>query len=159
MATKPARKTAADRAAGTELPGAVQDSAQQIWLAGLGAFAVAQQEGGKVFEALVKEGLGLQRKSQLETQQRMQQAAERMSLLAADLSTRAAGPWDKLENIFEQRVRKALLRLGTPSAADLALLDGRIAELTEQVRRLSPPPVDQPAKPPRAARKPAAPAR
>ena len=37
----------------------VRDSAQQIWLAGLGAFSKAQEEGGKVFETLVKEGLSL----------------------------------------------------------------------------------------------------
>ena len=38
------------------LAGTVKESAQQIWLAGLGAFAKAQEEGSKVFEALVKEG-------------------------------------------------------------------------------------------------------
>ena len=39
-----------------QLSSAVKDSAQQIWLAGLGAFAKAQEEGSKVFDALVKEG-------------------------------------------------------------------------------------------------------
>ena len=38
----------------------VRDSAQQIWLAGLGAFSKTQQEGAKVFEALVKEGKSLE---------------------------------------------------------------------------------------------------
>ena len=46
------------------LSDAVKESAQQIWLAGLGAFSKAQAEGGKVFEALVKEGVNMQRKTQ-----------------------------------------------------------------------------------------------
>jgi poly(hydroxyalkanoate) granule-associated protein len=41
-----------------------KDSAQQIWLAGMGAFSKAQAEGGKVFEALIQEGMSLQRKTQ-----------------------------------------------------------------------------------------------
>ena len=49
---------------GAQLSGTIKDSASQIWLAGLGAFAKAQEEGGKVFEALVKEGVSLQRKTQ-----------------------------------------------------------------------------------------------
>ena len=40
-----------------QLAGTVKESAQQIWLAGLGAFSKAQEEGGKVFEALVKDCL------------------------------------------------------------------------------------------------------
>ena len=41
------------------LSSAVRESAQQIWQAGLGAFAKAQGEGGKVFESLVREGVSL----------------------------------------------------------------------------------------------------
>ena len=144
---KKLEKLSADYKAGAELPLAVNDSAQRIWLAGLGAFAKAQEEGGKVFEALVKEGLSLQRKSQEQTQERMQQAADRMTTLAAGLSGRANEQWDKLENIFEQRVAKALPRLGVPSAREVERLSQRVAELTEQVRRLAPPPADEPARP------------
>ena len=49
---------------GAHLTGSVKDSAQQIWQAGLGAFAKAQAEGTRAFEALVKEGNLLQRKTQ-----------------------------------------------------------------------------------------------
>ncbi len=135
---KKLEKLSADYRAGAELPLAASDSAQRIWLAGLGAFAKAQEEGGKVFEALVKEGLSLQRKSQVETQERIQQAADRMTTLASGLSGRANEQWNKLENIFEQRVAKALPRLGVPSVHDVEQLNRRVAELTEQVRRLAP---------------------
>lgn len=136
---KKLEELSADYRSGAELPLAASDSAQRIWLAGLGAFAKAQEEGGKVFEALVKEGLSLQRKSQVQTQERLQQAADRMTTLATGLSGRANEQWDKLENIFEQRVAKALPRLGVPSLQDVEQLSQRVAELSEQVRRLAPP--------------------
>src|ERR1035438_8937465 len=49
-------KSLADNSGDKQLAKTVRDSAQQIWLAGLGAFAKAQAEGSKVFDALVKEG-------------------------------------------------------------------------------------------------------
>ena len=57
-----AQKKGTSDAARGPLAGAIKDSAQQIWLAGLGAFSKAQEEGGKVFDTLVKEGLTIQRK-------------------------------------------------------------------------------------------------
>ena len=134
---KKLEKLSADYSSAAELPLAASDSAQRIWLAGLGAFAKAQEEGGKVFEALVKEGLSLQRKSQLQTQERMQEATDRMTTLAAGLSNHTAGPWDKLETLFEQRVAKALPHLGIPSANQVELLSRQVSELAEQVRRLA----------------------
>ena len=40
----------------------VKEQAQQIWLAGLGAFSKAQQDGTKAFEKLVSDGITMQRK-------------------------------------------------------------------------------------------------
>ncbi|WCM89156.1 phasin family protein [Acidovorax sp. NCPPB 3576] len=111
-----------------------RDSAQQIWQAGLGAFAKAQQEGGKVFEALVKEGAAMQRKTQSTTQERLSEAAERMTSAASVLGTRAAGQWDKLETIFEDRVAKALARLGVPTAREVQALHERIDALTQALQ-------------------------
>ena len=117
------------------LGSAIKDSAQQIWLAGLGAFSKAQEEGGKVFDTLVKEGLSIQRKTQAVAEERINEATSRMSDMANGLSSRAAGQWDKLENIFEERVAKALGKLGVPSAKDVEALIERIDALTAQVQR------------------------
>src|SRR5262249_44354791 len=92
----------------SQLAGAVKDSAQQIWLAGMGAFAKAQAEGGKVFEALVKEGARLQRKTQSVAEERLGEVTGRMSAMASDVSNKAGASWDKLETIFEERTAKAL---------------------------------------------------
>ena len=67
----------------------VKESAQQIWLAGLGAFAKAQQEGGKVFETLVKDGLAMQRKAQTTAEEKIAEATQKMSTMAQELSAQA----------------------------------------------------------------------
>ena len=128
---KKLQKLSSDKKKGSsELPRAVKDSAQQIWLAGLGAFAKAQEEGGKVFEALVKEGLTIQRKTQAAAEEKLTEATSRVTGMANDIGSRAAGQWDKLETIFEDRVAKALARLGVPSARDLQELTARVDALS-----------------------------
>ena len=113
------------------LPRMARESAQQIWLAGLGAFAKAQQEGGKVFDALVREGMALQRKTQSAAEEHLGEAGQRMSDLASGLGERAAGQWDRLEGIFEERVAKALQRLGVPTAQEVQALRERVAALEQ----------------------------
>jgi poly(hydroxyalkanoate) granule-associated protein len=130
----------------------VKDSAQQIWLAGLGAFTKAQSEGGKVFETLVKEGLAIQRKTQAVAEEKISEATSKMASMATDISSRASGRWDKLENIFEDRVARALNKLGVPSAKDVDALIARIDELNASVQKLS----GKAEAAPRAAAKPAA---
>ena len=128
--------SAASAKSGPQLSGTVKESAQQIWLAGLGAFAKAQQEGGKVFDALVKEGTSIQRKTQAAAEEKITEATSRMASMATDISSKASGQWDKLENIFEDRVSKALNKLGVPSARDIDVLVARIDELNRNVARL-----------------------
>lgn len=122
-----------ERKTPAQLADTVKDSAQQIWLAGLGAFSKAQEEGGKVFEALVKEGVTLQRKTQTAAGDKFTEATSRMASMATDLSSRASGQWDKLESIFEERVARALKKLGVPSARDVAELAARVEELNRTV--------------------------
>lgn len=146
MVTKIKKKGASARASGGEekgngiggspLTGAIKDSAQQIWLAGLGAFAKAQAEGGKAFETLVKEGLTIQRKTQSVAEERLSEATSRVSGMANEIQHKAAGQWDKLESLFEERVAKALGRLGVPSARDVESLMERIDALSQQVLQL-----------------------
>jgi poly(hydroxyalkanoate) granule-associated protein len=115
----------------------VKDSAQQIWLAGMGAFAKAQAEGRQVFEALVKEGASLQKKTQSVAEERFGEVTSRMTNMAGDVSSRAGQQWDKLESIFEERTAKAMKRLGVPSAKDVAALSARIDELGAKLAKVS----------------------
>ena len=124
-------------AGNAQFSSSVKDSAQQIWQAGLGAFTRAQAEGTKAFESLVKEGVAIQRKTQAVAEEKIADATNKMSNMASDISTKASGQWDKLETIFEERVAKALNKLGVPSAKEVNALIERIDELSKSVQALS----------------------
>ena len=151
-AKKPTKPSETKHTQAPHTAGLVQDSAQQIWLAGLGAFAKAQEEGSKAFQGLVKEGLSLQRQTKAAAEEKLAEASRKFSSLAeattglssgmsaslSSLGARAAQPWEKLESIFEERVAKALAHLGAPSAADMAALQTEVAGLKRQVAALKP---------------------
>ncbi|WP_291984853.1 phasin family protein [Candidatus Accumulibacter sp. ACC007] len=109
-----------------QLASTVKDSAQQIWLAGLGAFAKAQEEGGKVFDALVKEGESIQAKTRKATDEKI-----------AEVAGKATGTWDRLEHVFEDRVARALGSLGVPSKQDIDRLSRRVVDLSAAVQALT----------------------
>jgi len=109
-----------------QLAQTVKESAQQIWLAGLGAYSKAQEEGNKVFDALVKEGEAIQKKTRKVADEKM-----------AEVAGKAAGTWDRLEQVFEDRVARALSSLGVPSKKDIDKLSKRVAELTAVVQQLT----------------------
>jgi len=134
---KKLRKINPSKETDAPLTGSVKDSAQQIWQAGLGAFNKAQAEGSKAFEALVKEGVSLQRKTQSAAEEKISEATSKMSSMANDITSKASGQWDKLESIFEDRVAKVLNKLGVPSAMDVNALIARIDELNKSVKKLS----------------------
>lgn len=121
----------------TQLAHTIKDSAQQIWLAGMGAFAKAQDERGKFFETLVKEGLSLQKKTQGLAEDKINEVTGKMSAMAGTVTARAGQNWDKLESIFEQRTAKAMTKLGVPTAKDVEALTQRVEELAAAVARLS----------------------
>jgi poly(hydroxyalkanoate) granule-associated protein len=123
------------------LAGSVKESAQQIWLAGMGAFAKAQAEGKQVFDALVKEGASLQKKTQTVAEEKFGEVSTRMTSMADDVTARAGQQWDKLESIFEDRTAKALKKLGVPSHKDVQALVDRIDALSAQVAARSKAPV------------------
>lgn len=137
----------------SQFANSVKDSAQQIWQAGLGAFAKAQGEGSKVFEALVKEGVSIQRKTQAVAEEKFGEVSSKMTKLSDDVQAKAGQQWDKLESIFEERVAKALGKLGVPSSKDIDTLVKRIDALSASVAKLSKAPASKRAAPVKAAAK------
>ncbi|PLY41313.1 polygranule-associated protein [Janthinobacterium sp. ROICE36] len=116
-----------------ELASAVRSSAQQIWQAGLGAFAKAQEEGGRVFSKLVKEGTQFQQRAE----DKVADVGDSVSKLADGVGKQASGSWDKLEQVFEERVARALATIGVPMQNDIAALHAKIDALSVQVAALS----------------------
>ncbi|HSY27688.1 MAG TPA: phasin family protein [Burkholderiaceae bacterium] len=120
-----------------QLAEAVRTSAQQIWQAGLGAFAKAQEEGGKVFAKLVKEGTDLQKRTQKLAENKVSDVTGTVSKMADNVSKQASGSWDKLEQVFEDRVSRSLTSLGVPSKKDIQALTKRVEELSKAVATMS----------------------
>ena len=115
---------------------AVLESSHQIWLAGLGAFAKAQQGGKQVFDMLVKQGEILEAKTRSAAAQTADAAREAAKAKAKEMQTMAGGTWDKLEQVFEDRVSRALARLGVSTSSDVERLSERVNELSEAVNAL-----------------------
>ena len=110
----------------SQLSATIRESAQQIWLAGLGAFAKAQREGNKVFDALVHQGESIQQKTRKIAEGKV-----------TEMAAKATGTWDKLEQVFENRVARSLNSLGVPTKGDVAALAKRVAELKVVVDKLN----------------------
>jgi poly(hydroxyalkanoate) granule-associated protein len=137
---KMAQKKAANPAGLLDNPiaAAVKDSAEQIWLAGMGAFSKAQSEGGKAFEQLMKQGATLQKKTQGLAEERISAVTSKMTAVAGGVGEKAGAQWDKLESIFEARVEKALNKMGVPSRKDIDALIKRIDALSAKTGGAAP---------------------
>jgi len=116
-------------------------SAHQIWSAGLGAMARAQEGGTKFFEDLVREGSRLQGSALTTAQkvvmQAVQGAQQTVNRRVDGVKGQATETWDNLEKIFQTRVQRALHQLGMPTAEEIGALTRKVNELTESVDRLA----------------------
>ena len=151
-AKKSSSGTAGAQAQGERLAKTLSESAQQIWLAGVGAFSRAQAEGGKLFEALVKEGMTLEQTARKLAGGRADVVREAVESRVGQARGRAADTWDRLEKVFEDRVQRALVKLGVPNRDDLNALIARVDTLNAELWRLD----GAPARKRTAVRKPAA---
>ncbi|HXZ14627.1 MAG TPA: phasin family protein [Roseiarcus sp.] len=103
----------------------VRDSANQIWLAGLGAFSKAQKGGAEMFEALVAEGEKFQERTKGAADERV-----------AEMREKASETWNKVEKVFDDRVGRALHALNVPTRKDIDVLSRRVHDLTTTTKKL-----------------------
>ena len=141
-----------------QLSRSLVESAQQIWMAGVGAFTRAQGEGSKLFDALVTEGMNIEKTTRKLASGRVGAVRDAMEDRVGVVRVRASDTWDRLEKVFEDRVQRALNRLGVPGREELAALDARVNALSAQVRKSGAANTPRVLKPTKsvAARKPAA---
>jgi poly(hydroxyalkanoate) granule-associated protein len=112
------------------------ESAQQIWMAGVGAFTRAQGEGSKLFEALVKEGMNIEQHTRKLATGKVDAVRDAVEDRVGVVRERATDTWDRLEKVFEERVQRALNRLGVPGREELSDLVGRVDTLTAELKKL-----------------------
>jgi poly(hydroxyalkanoate) granule-associated protein len=120
------RKGLAGAMSENQLAATVRESAQQIWLAGLGAFSTAREQGNKVFEALAKEGEAFQSLAQKAAGARLTEAA-----------AKAGAARHKLEQVFEDSAARAMKRFGLPTSKDIDALSKRVVALTALIDKIT----------------------
>ena len=126
----------ADPVASKDMSKSVLESSRQIWLAGLGAFSRAQAEGMKVFESLVRQGEAVESKTRQAASDTATAARHAAQSKAKEMQQMAGGTWDKLEKVFEDRVARALSRLGVHTQTDVDRLAERVDALSDAVNQL-----------------------
>ncbi len=120
-----------------QLKRTISGSAQHIWMAGVGAFNRAQEEGTRLFEALVKEGMSIERNTRKLATGKVDAVRDAVEERVGQVRGRAADTWDRLEKVFEERVQRALTRLGVPGREEIAALIDRVDQLNRELRKLS----------------------
>jgi poly(hydroxyalkanoate) granule-associated protein len=104
----------------------IRESANQIWLAGLGAFSKAQKGGADMFEALVAEGEKVQERTKGAADERL-----------AEMREKASESWGKVEKVFDDRVGRALHALNVPTRKDIDTLSRRVHDLTTLTKKVA----------------------
>lgn len=102
----------------------------QIWLAGLGAFARAEEEGSRFFDNLVDTGKEVESRTRDKSESRVEEIKERVR-------SRTGETMDKMEKAFDERLNKALSRLGIPNKREVEALQQRVQELTAALDQIS----------------------
>ena len=103
---------------------------QQIWLAGLGAFSRAEEEGGKLFDNLVKVGEELENKTR-------DIADTATTDLRDKVIEKASDTREKVERAIDDRLSNTLTRLGIPSQREFEALSERMDRLTQVIEQLA----------------------
>lgn len=111
----------------TEAIPALKESAYDIWLAGLGAFSLAGEEGSKLFKQLVEKGSELEESNKA----KLTQLGEKATSLKGD----ARAALGKVSTPIEAGLATAMHRLGVPTREEIVTLTKRVEDLTRLVAK------------------------
>lgn len=111
--------------------------ARKIWLAGLGAYTKAGQEGSEYFKDLVKSGEGVEKQGKKLVNQQVDAANSQIDSVKSTVTSNVSSvkgkfevQLDKIEKAFDNRVASALNRLGIPSKQDVEVLSAKLDQLS-----------------------------
>jgi poly(hydroxyalkanoate) granule-associated protein len=104
-------------------------STRQIWLAGLGAYIIAEREGSELFNALVQRGEKIEAQAMQQAKEVVGGFQERFE----DIQVDTFNNLNKLEKVFQKRVMRALRHLGIPSREDIRHLARQVEALQQCV--------------------------
>ena len=120
---------------GRDVQQELKDSAHKIWLAGLGALAVAGEEGKSAFRTLVEKGEEIEARSRDQVEKVRDKVRGSVGDTVSDAKSSVGQLWDKMQEGFDDRVAKTLERLGVPTRKEIATLTKRVEELTKGIEK------------------------
>jgi poly(hydroxyalkanoate) granule-associated protein len=92
----------------------------------------AKPQATALFEKLVEQGKGLREKARGAADEAMKTVRTQADATV----TQAQGQWDKLEQVFEERVQRSLNRLGVMTRQEIDDLSRQVEELNKTVQAL-----------------------
>lgn len=110
--------------------------AHQIWLAGLGAYAKAGKEGVEYFKTLVNEGEELEKQGKELVSERMEAVTSKVESFKERIQSRAGGRFNKVEEVFDERVANTLERMGIPTKKDIDQLSAKLDLLSASLKSM-----------------------
>lgn len=115
----------------------VKHAARQIWLAGLGAYSKAGQEGADYLKDLIKSGESVEKQGKKLVAEQVEAANDTVKTSVSSVKEKVEVQLDKVEKAFDARVASALNRLGIPSKKDVAALSAKLDELSALLEHAS----------------------
>jgi poly(hydroxyalkanoate) granule-associated protein len=115
----------------------VKHAARQIWLAGLGAYSKAGQEGADYLKDLIKSGESVEKQGKKLVTEQVEAANDTVKTSVSSVKEKVEVQLDKVEKAFDARVASALNRLGIPSKKDVAALSAKLDELSAVLEHAS----------------------
>lgn len=113
-----------------------------VFLAGLGAFANAQKMGSETFESLVKDGEKFRKEASKKTEKLIDDVQDSVREMRDDAEERAEGLLDrvrdrsklnKLQSAFDKRVADAMDRMNVPSKNDIDKINRKLNKILKSV--------------------------
>ena len=136
-----------------------------VFLAGLGAFANAQKMGTETFESLVKDGEKFRKEASKKTEKLIDDVQDSVREMRDDAESKAEGLLDrvrdrskltKLQSAFDKRVADAMDRLNVPSKNDIDAINTKLNKIIRLLNEQGKPAAKKKATRKRTAKKPAA---
>ncbi len=110
------------------------ESAQNVWLAGLGALGRVQSEGTKLFDSLVREGASVERGGRRRAEATAEEVRDEVETQFDQARETALRGWDRLGKAFDERVKGVLRTLQIPDRDEVEALRQEVESLKVQVR-------------------------
>ncbi|NBC00064.1 MAG: protein PhaF [Bacteroidetes bacterium] len=133
MAKKKDKKETKAKGRGS-LPDELTERGREVWLAGLGAMAAAEEEGTKLFNSLIEKGKSYESQGRKQVEAVAEKATEQQEALS-----------ERVQSTIAETVEVALERFGVPTQAEVKTLSQQVDRLTKKVERLTQAMDDQPA--------------